>query len=633
MERLRLAQAAIRYLASVCDGANSVDGAGFNKLDTRFGISLAQQENWTEKQANAAVKMLRTYKKQLQGAGFDVDTLFTGGAIKIEAPRTLTPKKPEQKKMATIENGRVKIFFPFDPNTLAIIKSIPGRRFHGDKFPKHWSAPMEQETIKTLAKHGFELSEELIRFLSAKKAQEAQAPKSIDVPSFKKELFPYQKEGVAFIESRNGRALLGDEMGLGKTIQALAWLELHPEKRPVIIVCPAHLKFNWAKEAKTGLSRKTNIEILQGTSPSPVKGEIIIINYDILVHWIDALKEIQPQVLVFDEGHYIKSNKAQRTKAVKKLAKGIPHVIAISGTPIVNRPVEGFNIIQVVNKEIFPSYWDYTHTYCDAKHNGFGWDFSGASNKEKLHKILTDTVMIRRKKADVLPDLPDKLYSFIPMEVDNEREYFQAEQDFIRFLRKEKGEEVARKAKNAEHLVKIEGLKQLAVKGKMGQAITWIKNFLEENGDKLVVFAVHKAVVNALMEEFKDIAVKVDGSQNATQRNAAVEVFQNNPEIKLFVGNIQAAGTGLTLTAASSVAFLELPWTPGELVQAEDRCHRIGQKDTVNIYYLLAGSTIETEIAQLLDEKRKVLEAVLDGKEAEETQLLTALIKRYSEEG
>jgi SWI/SNF-related matrix-associated actin-dependent regulator 1 of chromatin subfamily A len=163
----------------------------------------------------------------------------------------------------------------------------------------------------------------------------------------------------------------------------------------------------------------------------------------------------------------------------------------------------------------------------------------------------------------------------------------------------------------------------------MKYAIQWIRNFLDTNGNKLVVFAVHKAAVDALMEEFKEQAVKVDGSVSAAGRDAAVRAFQEDPKIKLFVGNIQAAGVGLTLTAASSVAFLELPWTPGDLVQAEDRCHRIGQKDNVNVYYLLADGTIEEKIAELLDEKRQVLEAVLDGKEVEETQLLSELIKSY----
>jgi|LSQX01.1.fsa_nt_gb SNF2 family DNA or RNA helicase len=628
MTKLELAQQAVRYLASVCDGACTRDGQGFNGVDSGFGKSLATQETWTVRQTEAAIKMLKKYKGQLQNAGIDTGVLFDGNPVQA-VPQNIrtTAQNTNNEKKATLEKGQIKIMFPFDYDTLATVKSIPGRRFQGDKYPKHWTAPLSKEAAKILKDAKFEIDPEITKSLEDNTPKET---KTIEIPTFKRTLFPYQKDGVAFIESRNGRALLGDEMGLGKTIQALAWLELHPEKRPAIIVCPAHLKINWAREAEAGLS-KPDVEILQGKTPYQVKKDIVIINYDILSSWVEELQKSNPQVLIFDEGQYIKSNKAQRTKAVKKLAKKIPHVIALSGTPIVNRPIESWNILQVINKTVFPNYMEFARTYCDAKHNGFGWDFSGASNKEKLHQILTDTVMIRRKKADVLPELPDKLFSFIPMEMDNEKEYFKAEMNFIRFLKDTKGEEAAQKAGQAEHLVKIEALKQLAVKGKMKQAIQWIRDFLETNGNKLVVFAVHKVVVDALMEEFKDIAVKVDGSLSGTQRDESVQAFQNNPDVKLFVGNIQAAGTGLTLTTASAVAFLELPWTPGELVQAEDRCHRIGQKDTVNIYYLLADNTIEAEIATLLDEKKKVLEAILDGKEVEETQLLTELIKKYKE--
>ena len=321
----------------------------------------------------------------------------------------------------------------------------------------------------------------------------------------------------------------------------------------------------------------------------------------------------------------------KRTKATKKLARKVPHVIALTGTPIVNRPMEGFNIVQAVDKAIFPDFWKFAHTYCGAKHTGFGWDFTGATNRSELHQKLTQSIMIRRKKADVLKDLPDKLYSFVPVELENGSEYALAEGDFIRYVQNTKGREAAKKAKQAEHLVKIEGLKQLAVEGKITQAIGWIEDFLDNsNGNgKLVVFAVHKKTIDRLMKKFKEVAVKVDGSVSGDKRDVAVKAFQNNEDVKLFIGNIQAAGTGLTLTAASSVAFLELPWTPGELVQAEDRCHRIGQENAVNIYYLLAEGTIEEKIAELLDSKREVLNAVLDGEEMVETKLLTDLIKSY----
>ena len=617
MPDVRIIQQAVRYLASRCDGAVSEDGHGFNKMDADFGRSLAERERWTKAQAKAALKMLKKYQGQLQAGGFDIERLFDGSEITY-------PHLQQEKVMNTVkkvDDRTMEIRYKFDPEILQLIKTLPGRRFHPDK--KYWTATITKDSIQKLKDVEFTIDKELEEFLHEEERE-------IEVPGLKKQLFTFQKVGVAFIEKRKGRALIADEMGLGKTIQAAAWLQLHPEKRPAIILCPASLKLNWAKELRDTLSTNDKVEILSGTKPYPITGSIIIINYDILNSWIETLQAINPQVLIMDEAHYIKNSSAIRTKAAKKLAKGIPHVIALTGTPIVNRPIEGFNIFQILDRNLFPNFWTYVHRYCGARHNGFGWDFSGATNKEELNQILTSTIMIRRRKADVLKDLPEKLFSFVPMELANETEYRIAEKEFIEYLRGVKGKEAAEKAKKAEHLVKIEALKQLAVKGKMKQAINWIKDFIEDSS-KLVVFAVHKEVIDQLMKEFKEIAVKIDGSIPTPERHKAVEAFQNDPNVKLFIGNIQAAGVGLTLTAASAVAFLELPWTPGELQQAEDRCHRIGQKNAVNIYYLLAENSVEYRLAKLLDRKKEVLSAVIDGKPVEEKSLITELIESYLE--
>ena len=626
MPDVRLIQQAVRYLASRCDGAISEDGHGFNKMDAGFGKSLAERERWTKRQAQVALEMLKKYQGQLQAGGFDIEKLFDGSEITYPHLQQKREKVKQMNVVKKVDDRTMEIRYKFDPELLQLIKSLPGRRFHPDK--KYWTATITVDSIKKLKDAGFIIDTELEKLLY----QAEEMEKGIEVPGLKKQLFPFQKVGVAFIEKRNGRALIADEMGLGKTIQAAAWLQLHPEKRPAIILCPASLKLNWAKEIKDTLSTNDKVQILQGTKPYPITEDIIIINYDILNSWVETLQAINPKVIIMDEAHYIKNSSAIRTKATKKLAKGIPHVIALTGTPIVNRPVEGFNIFQILDRNLFPNFWTYVHRYCDARHNGFGWDFSGATNKEELNQILTSTIMIRRRKADVLKDLPEKLYSFVPMELDNKKEYSTAESEFIEYLRQIKGKEAAEKAKKAEHLVKIEALKQLAVKGKLKQATYWIKDFIED-GSKLVVFAVHKEVIDQLMNEFKDVAVKIDGSTPAPERHKAVEAFQSDPNVKLFIGNIQAAGVGLTLTASSAVAFLELPWTPGELQQAEDRCHRIGQKNAVNIYYLLAENSVEYKLAKLLDRKKEVLSAVIDGKPVEEKSLITELIESYLEGG
>lgn len=263
---------------------------------------------------------------------------------------------------------------------------------------------------------------------------------------------------------------------------------------------------------------------------------------------------------------------------------------------------------------------------CGARHNGFGWDFSGATHIEELHKLMTETCYLRRNKIDVLKDLPDKLYSILPMEIDNRKEYDAAANDLALWLRENGEKTKAESATRAEALVKIEVLKQLAVKGILKDVYEWIENFLAQ-GQKLVLFAHHKTIINALMERFKDAAVKVDGSVSGEDRQKAVDRFQTDDSVRLFVGS-RAAKEGLSLGAASNVAFMEYPWGPGDLVQMEGRCEGLRQKGGVNIWYLVAKDTIIETICGLIDKKRKVLDQVLEGKSGEESGIFGELLEQ-----
>ena len=468
-------------------------------------------------------------------------------------------------------------------------------------------------------------------------------------------LRPYQIQGVRYIESRHGRALCGDEQGLGKTVEALVWLHRHPEARPAIIACPASLKLNWEKETRKWLPNEP-VYVLSGrwskTKHVPTDG-IIIINYDILpgkykkvmdpkdqkmkerkipnTGWADALAKKKPQSITFDEIQYIKDIKNHRGKTCKALAKKIPNVLGLSGTPIENRPKEFFNPISIIDPTIFPSFWNYAQEYCGAKHNGFGWDFTGATNIKQLHEKLKKSVMIRRLKKDVLPELPPKNRMVVTLNLDNRKEYNKASGDIISYIRDTKGEEAAEKAEKAQGLVTIETLKQLAIKGKISACIEWIERYLENN-DKLVVGCVHTNIVEQLVEHFDEIAVCIYGSTPLKKRHENVTAFQEDPNVKLMIGNVKAAGVGLTLTAANATATIEFEWKPAIHSQFEDRVHRIGQEaDSVFAYYLVAQNTIEEDIAALLDEKMKVLNQVLEGEKVDDESLLTELLKRLKE--
>ena len=548
-----------------------------------------------------------------------------------------TTGRPSKKKktgrsasMSVNEKGErvIRITFNFSHDILHKVRTLPGRIYH--KELECWSAPIYMDSLNSLLSWGFTLDDKLIRYMRLTKVRKRQIVVS-EIDGLQGELYPFQKEGVAFLELNNGRALIADEMGLGKTIQALAWLQLHPEHRPAIIVVPASLKLNWKKEIDNWMSPQ-RIDILNGTIPRPIKGRIVIVNYDILRYWVNTIRMLYPQVLITDECHYFKNNKAERTRAVKKVARGIPHVIAISGTPIVNRPIEAFNAINLVNPTLFDNYISFGKRYCGANNNGFGWDFSGATHIKELHTKLTTTVMIRRLKKDVLKELPEKTRALIPVELDNTAEYISAERDFIAYLRENKDNDAVLRAQRAIQFARIAALKQLAVKGKLKYVVDWIRDFLE-SGEKLVVFVTHRTTLARLMEEFSDIAVSMHGGLSAIQKQHAEKEFQTNPDVQLFIGILDVegkpAGVGLTLTAASCTATVELQWSPGVHKQAEDRIHRIGQKNAVISYYLLATGTIEERIATIIDYKQRILDGTLDGIESDQENLLTELIKSY----
>ena len=608
------------------------NSVGFNMIDANILTDMAkqyQQKGWlSTKQVNFIKGKLAKYVRQLESVG-------GVGPLPNARRKTTSVEAPVAE---LDEDGKTIIIqFPFSAAMKDNVKTLAGRRWNAEK--KLWTAPICLESVELLVDWKFSLGERLSAWY---KKMLAPLEEDVEVPGLLMELFPFQKKGVAFIESRDGRALVGDEMGLGKTIQALAYLQLHPEHRPAVVVCPASLKLNWEKEIHRAMPDVQTL-ILSGRYQKdkyqkPAKkgtneqNRIFIINYDILESWREPLEGLaQPKVIILDECHYIKNSKAKRTKAARTLCKKTPHVLCLSGTPITNRPQEMFTAINIIRQDLFPSFWKYAMRYCGAKHNGFGWDFTGATNTEELHKRLTRTIMVRRKKEDVLKDLPPKMRSVVPMPLENQEEYRKAENHFIDWLRGIDPKK-ASKAERAQALAEIEALKQLAVAGKIEAVKGWIQDHLESNG-KLVVFTTHHKTIDYLSEALSDFSpVTLDGRTPLKARDEAITAFQTDPGVRVFLGNVKAAGVGITLTAASSVCFAEMGWTPGEHDQAEDRIHRIGQEaDSINAYYLICPDTIEARIASLLDKKRAVLDMVLDGKETKDEAMLTELLKDMRE--
>jgi len=449
------------------------------------------------------------------------------------------------------------------------------------------------------------------------------------------ELYPFQKRGVRAIHHYNGRVLLADEMGLGKTYQVLQWLKEQPDVRPVVVVTPAHLKGFWQNEAR----RKTGLHavVLNGIKPTPIpkrlRGSLIIIlNYEILKGWVDVLLELEPQCLVIEEAHYCKNRRAKRTKLIRRLAKVAQHCIAISGTPLLNRPAELFPTLNMLWPEKYPSFFSYATRYCNPVHKPWGMDYKGAIHIKELHNKLTEVGMIRRRKADVLQDLPLKQRTVIPVNIELQS-YMEAQVNFLTWLAKQSLEKAERASKALE-ITKLGYLKRLAATEKLPQVISWIDDYLEETNDKLVIYGIHKAVVRSLYNHYRSISVCLDGSTPKKERATIVRVFQQNKRIRLFIGNIQAAGTGITLTAASRLLFAEIDWVPANMTQAEDRVHRIGQKQHVDITYLVAKGTIEEKLCEIIQRKQQIVSQTLDGETVvgNELNVFDALLESMKKE-
>jgi SWI/SNF-related matrix-associated actin-dependent regulator 1 of chromatin subfamily A len=419
----------------------------------------------------------------------------------------------------------------------------------------------------------------------------------------------HQKESIQKLVE-NKKFILGDDMGLGKTTSTIiAALETGAKK--VLIICPATLKINWKREIENYSDR--SIFISEGKTFS-TEHDFVIINYDIIKNFHDTKKKDESQVIaanfdlvVVDEAHYIKNPTAQRTKLINDIAKNVDRLWLLSGTPMTSRPIDYYNLLNLVDSPTARNWMAYVIRYCQGYQFNAGgrkiWNVTGASNLEELRDRTSGTIL-RRLKEDVL-DLPDKIITPVYLRLKSK-----AYEDIM-------GEYYDWYDKNPEEsksltvqFTKLTKVRQVIADEKINYTIELAENILEQ-GKKVIIFCNFTDSLEKITEHFGKIAVKLNGSMSKAEKQYSVDQFQDNEKIKVFVGNIKASGVGITLTSSEAVIFNDLSFLPSDHSQAEDRSYRYGQKNNVLVYYPIFENTLEAVIYDIVNTKKKIIATVM----------------------
>lgn len=540
------------------------------------------------------------------------------------------------------------IRFPYDRDLTQSVRDLPTASF--DSWERGWrvSAAAALEVAQFADSTGAQLDDDARIALADvyEDAARVMASRATDaevvIPSLGGTLLPFQRAGVAYclqaLHEENGRrwggVLIADEQGLGKTVQAIA---LHRVINPprAVIVCPSSLRLNWEREIRRWLPTHPPT-VLYGTKPDrDSMGAVNILGWEVLADWQPHLHGTD--FVVLDEMHYAKNVASRRTVAALRLcdevlaARGV--VIGLSGTPMLNRPLEVLPLVRILGR--VPDLGGGVHLRELA-----------TENPHLLNRALRAKCFVRRRKADVLTELPPKRWVSVPLQMDEAlaAAYAAAEADVVRYVAEEarkaaeaagSSDRAAReaavaaafRAMSAAAIVAINALRLLAARAKLPAAHAWLDDFTDSAG-KVVIFVWHQEIVDALAHRHAN-GLKIVGGMTDAEKQTAVDQFQTDPDARAIVCSIKAAGVGLTLTAASDVVFLEQGWNPAEMEQAADRCHRIGQTDSVTAWNLLAADTIDEAIYGLIDAKRAVINAATEGDaatDASHDHVVTALL-------
>ena len=438
----------------------------------------------------------------------------------------------------------------------------------------------------------------------------------------------HQKEAVQKLVE-NKKFILADDMGLGKTTSTII-AALESGSKKVLIICPATLKINWKREIENYSDK--SVYIAEGKNFS-TDADFVIINYDIIKNFHDTKKKGESQILdsnfdlvVVDEAHYIKNATAQRTKLINDIVKKVDRLWLLTGTPMTSRPIDYFNLLSLIESPVAKNWMAYAIRYCQGYQFNVGgrkvWNVMGASNLEEL-RDRTSGLTLRRLKENVL-DLPDKIITPVYLRLKSKM-YEEIMGEYYDWYDKNPEESKSLTVQ----FTKLTKIRQVIADEKISQTIELAENIVEQ-GKKVIIFCNFTDSLNKICEHFGKAAVKVDGSMSKPQRQHSVDSFQENDKIKVFVGNIKAAGVGITLTAAEAVIMNDLSFLPSDHAQAEDRAYRYGQKNNVLVYYPIFENTIEGIIYDILNNKKQVIATVM-GDNQNTADAAEEILKRIQE--
>lgn len=426
----------------------------------------------------------------------------------------------------------------------------------------------------------------------------------------------HQKEAIEKLVGSK-RFILADDMGLGKTTSTIiAALETNAKK--ILIVCPASLKINWQREIENYSNR--SVFICEGKKYS-IESDFVIVNYDILKNFHDTknkelslLDQSNFDLVILDEAHMISNVQAQRTKIINSFVKKIQRVWLLTGTPMTSRPMNYYNLLNIIESPVAQNWMAYAIRYCQGYQFMAGkrkvWNVTGASNLEEL-RDRTSKQVLRRLKENVL-DLPDKIITPVYLRLKSPQ-YEDLMGEYYNWY-ENKSEESQSLTVQFSKLMKV---RKVIANEKIKQTIDFAENIIEQ-GKKVIIFTNFTDTLQTIYQHFGKQAVYLDGSCTNAMRQQAVDSFQNEEKIKVFVGNLKAAGVGLTLTAAEVVIMNDLSFVPAEHAQAEDRAYRYGQKSNVLVYYPIFENTIEGAIYDILNKKKRIINTVMGDEPHEE---------------